>query len=156
MRAPSNSQVHLLHADARDDAFKLSGAGVVQGSAQNGKVVISKNIYPSGFHEEAFPSCSASIRILSGLNTKAFNNYHTSHTTPQLWLSSGKRPASRTLITCSFRRIADCTRSYNRYLAVAARVVRRSLKEGPRLQAERRGEMDLRFAKWTVRCQQQE
>lgn len=40
--------------------------------------------------------------------------------------------------------------SYNRYLAIAARVVRRSLKEGPRLQAERRGEMDLRFAKWTV------
>lgn len=40
--------------------------------------------------------------------------------------------------------------SYNRYLAVAARVVRRSLKEGPRLQAERRGEMDLRFAKWEV------
>ena len=41
-------------------------------------------------------------------------------------------------------------RSYNRYLAVAARVVRRSLKEQPRLQAERRGEMDLRFAKWQV------
>ncbi|KAI4166455.1 MAG: hypothetical protein LQ343_008034 [Gyalolechia ehrenbergii] len=39
--------------------------------------------------------------------------------------------------------------SYNRYLAVAARAVRRSLKEQPRLQAERRGEMDLRFAKWT-------
>ncbi|KAL8682729.1 MAG: hypothetical protein Q9186_001240 [Xanthomendoza sp. 1 TL-2023] len=39
--------------------------------------------------------------------------------------------------------------TYNRYLAVAARVVRRSLKEQPRLQAERRGEMDLRFAKWT-------
>ncbi|RMZ89995.1 hypothetical protein DV736_g2783, partial [Chaetothyriales sp. CBS 134916] len=39
--------------------------------------------------------------------------------------------------------------SYNRYLAVASRVVRRSLKEGPRLQAERRGDMDLRFAKWT-------
>ncbi|KPI36700.1 uncharacterized protein AB675_10088 [Cyphellophora attinorum] len=38
--------------------------------------------------------------------------------------------------------------TYNRYLAVAARTVRRSLKEGPRLQAERRGEMDLRFAKW--------
>ncbi|OAP57825.1 hypothetical protein AYL99_08563 [Fonsecaea erecta] len=38
--------------------------------------------------------------------------------------------------------------TYNRYLAVAARVVRRSLKEGPRLQAERRGDMDLRFAKW--------
>jgi len=39
---------------------------------------------------------------------------------------------------------------YNRYLAVAARVVRRSLKEDKRLQAERRGEMDLRFAKWEV------
>lgn len=40
--------------------------------------------------------------------------------------------------------------SYNRYLAVAARVVRRSLKEEKRLQAEKRGEMDLRFAKWNV------
>jgi Mitochondrial ATP synthase epsilon chain len=39
---------------------------------------------------------------------------------------------------------------YNRYLAVTARVVRRSLKEGPRLQAERRGEMELKFAKWEV------
>ncbi|MCJ1307293.1 hypothetical protein MMC25_000939 [Agyrium rufum] len=39
--------------------------------------------------------------------------------------------------------------TYNRYLAVAARVVRRSLKEGPRLQAERRGQMELRFAKWS-------
>ncbi|KAK0740628.1 mitochondrial ATP synthase epsilon chain-domain-containing protein [Schizothecium vesticola] len=39
--------------------------------------------------------------------------------------------------------------TYNRYLAVAARVVRRSLKEEPRLAAERRGQMDLRFAKWT-------
>ncbi|KAF2771607.1 mitochondrial ATP synthase epsilon chain domain-containing protein, partial [Teratosphaeria nubilosa] len=38
--------------------------------------------------------------------------------------------------------------TYNRYLAVAARVVRRSLKEDKRLVAERRGEMDLRFAKW--------
>ena len=41
--------------------------------------------------------------------------------------------------------------SYNRYLAVAARVVRRSLKEDKRIAAERRGEMDLRFAKWQVR-----
>ena len=41
--------------------------------------------------------------------------------------------------------------SYNRYLAIAARVVRRSLKEESRLQAEKRGEMDLRFAKWQVR-----
>jgi hypothetical protein len=36
-------------------------------------------------------------------------------------------------------------------MAVAARVVRRSLKEDKRLLAERRGEMDLRFAKWEVR-----
>ena len=41
--------------------------------------------------------------------------------------------------------------SYNRYLAVAARVLRRSLKEEPRLQAEKRGTMELRFAKWEVR-----
>lgn len=40
---------------------------------------------------------------------------------------------------------------YNRYLSVASRVVRRSLKDDKRLQAERRGEMDLRFAKWEVR-----
>lgn len=39
--------------------------------------------------------------------------------------------------------------TYNRYLAIAARAVRRSLKEQPRLQAEKRGETDLRFAKWT-------
>ncbi|KAE9974491.1 hypothetical protein BLS_003098 [Venturia inaequalis] len=38
--------------------------------------------------------------------------------------------------------------TYNRYLAVAARVVRRSLKEDKRLLAERRGETDLKFAKW--------
>lgn len=40
--------------------------------------------------------------------------------------------------------------SYNKYLAVAARVVRRSLKDDKRLQAEKRGEMELRFAKWNV------
>lgn len=40
--------------------------------------------------------------------------------------------------------------SYNRYLAVAARAVRRSLKEDKRLLAERRGQQDLKFAKWTV------
>ncbi|QKX64129.1 uncharacterized protein TRUGW13939_11302 [Talaromyces rugulosus] len=38
--------------------------------------------------------------------------------------------------------------TYNRYLAVAAGAVRRSLKEGPRLAAERRGLTDLKFAKW--------
>lgn len=40
--------------------------------------------------------------------------------------------------------------SYNTYLAIAARVVRRSLKEQPRLAAERRGLMQLKFAKWEV------
>ncbi|KAM0691421.1 hypothetical protein Q7P36_010192 [Cladosporium allicinum] len=38
--------------------------------------------------------------------------------------------------------------TYNRYLTVAARVVRRSLKDDKRLAAEKRGESDLRFAKW--------
>ncbi|KAI8630837.1 mitochondrial ATP synthase epsilon chain-domain-containing protein [Xylariaceae sp. FL1651] len=38
--------------------------------------------------------------------------------------------------------------TYNRYLAVAARVVRRSLKDDKRVAAERRGETDLRFTKW--------
>lgn len=52
------------------------------------------------------------------------------------------------LLACLFILANPC--SYNRYLAIAARVVRRSLKDGPRLQAERRGEMDLRFAKWQV------
>ncbi|KAG5288078.1 mitochondrial ATP synthase epsilon chain domain-containing protein [Histoplasma ohiense] len=38
--------------------------------------------------------------------------------------------------------------TYNRYLAVSARAVRRSLKEAPRAQAERREEMDLKFSQW--------
>ncbi|PVH94584.1 hypothetical protein DM02DRAFT_602267 [Periconia macrospinosa] len=38
--------------------------------------------------------------------------------------------------------------SYNRYISVASRVVRRSLKEEKRIAAEKRGESDLRFAKW--------
>ncbi|KIM98851.1 hypothetical protein OIDMADRAFT_19880 [Oidiodendron maius Zn] len=39
--------------------------------------------------------------------------------------------------------------TYNKYLSVAARTVRRSLKDDKRLAAERRGDMELRFAKWT-------
>ncbi|TAQ85152.1 hypothetical protein B7494_g6522 [Chlorociboria aeruginascens] len=39
--------------------------------------------------------------------------------------------------------------TYNKYLSVAAQVVRRSLKDNKRLQAEKRGETELRFAKWT-------
>jgi len=50
----------------------------------------------------------------------------------------------------TLRLSTDKRNSYNRYLAIAARVVRRSLKEDKRLAAERRGEMDLRFAKWQV------
>ncbi|KAJ4378830.1 hypothetical protein N0V86_005703 [Didymella sp. IMI 355093] len=38
--------------------------------------------------------------------------------------------------------------TYNRYISVASRVVRRSLKEDKRIAAERRGESELRFAKW--------
>jgi hypothetical protein len=47
-------------------------------------------------------------------------------------------------------RLTDLENSYNKYLSVAARVVRRSLKDDKRLAAERRGEMELRFAKWNV------
>ncbi|OAA59318.1 mitochondrial ATP synthase epsilon chain domain-containing protein [Cordyceps fumosorosea ARSEF 2679] len=38
--------------------------------------------------------------------------------------------------------------TYNRYLAIAARAIRRSLNEEKRIAAERRGDMELRFAKW--------
>ncbi|ELR01727.1 hypothetical protein VC83_00957 [Pseudogymnoascus destructans] len=38
--------------------------------------------------------------------------------------------------------------SYNKYLSVAARVVRRSLKEEQRVAAERRGVSELRSARW--------
>lgn len=40
--------------------------------------------------------------------------------------------------------------SYNRYIAVASRVVRRSLKDDKRIAAERRGESELKYAKWEV------
>ncbi|KKA28989.1 hypothetical protein TD95_004625 [Thielaviopsis punctulata] len=39
--------------------------------------------------------------------------------------------------------------SYNRYLAVAARAVRRSLKEDKRIVAERRAESELKVSAWT-------
>ncbi|PKS06961.1 hypothetical protein jhhlp_005557 [Lomentospora prolificans] len=38
--------------------------------------------------------------------------------------------------------------TYNRYLAVASRAVRRSLKDDKRIAAERRGEVDLKLAYW--------
>lgn len=40
--------------------------------------------------------------------------------------------------------------SYNRYLSIAARTVRKSLKDDLRVKAEQRGQMELRFAKWEV------
>lgn len=103
------------------------------------------------------------------------NNHNPLSTTtpkpPSKWSSRGKPPASREFNRPSFHqcRIHDsspiggpqlccgllltrrpATHSYNRYLAVASRVVRRSLKDEKRVAAERRGEMDLRFAKWEV------
>jgi len=69
------------------------------------------------------------------------------------WHSLGRQLESRTTSSRVRNETDGLTGycSYNRYLAVAARVVRRSLKEDKRLVAERRGEMDLRFAKWEVR-----
>lgn len=40
--------------------------------------------------------------------------------------------------------------SYNRFLAVSARAIRRSLKEDKRIVAERRATSELRFATWKV------
>ena len=37
---------------------------------------------------------------------------------------------------------------YNRYASICAATVRKSLKESARLQAEKRGELELRYAKW--------
>lgn len=42
------------------------------------------------------------------------------------------------------------SRSYNKYLTVAARAVRRGLKEEHRLASERRGQTDLKFSNWEV------
>lgn len=44
---------------------------------------------------------------------------------------------------------------YNRYLSIAGRAVRRSLKEDKRIAAERRGNLDVRFSKWQVSNQLQ-
>ncbi|BFZ57988.1 hypothetical protein PYCC9005_005046 [Savitreella phatthalungensis] len=38
--------------------------------------------------------------------------------------------------------------SYNRYASICAATVRKSLKEQARLQAEKRGDIELRYAKW--------
>jgi len=64
------------------------------------------------------------------------------------WKAAGISYAATSLLPPSS--VTNLLSSYNRYLAIAARVVRRSLKEDKRLAAERRGEMDLRFAKWEV------
>lgn len=72
----------------------------------------------------------------------------TSHIMSFAWKASGITYLSLVPFVQLPLLIQSC--SYNRYLAIAARVVRRSLKEDKRLVAERRGEMDLRFAKWTA------
>jgi hypothetical protein len=38
--------------------------------------------------------------------------------------------------------------TYNRYSGIAARAIRRSLKENKRLEAERRNESTLRVSRW--------
>ncbi|RKF66860.1 putative mitochondrial atp synthase epsilon chain domain-containing protein [Golovinomyces cichoracearum] len=38
--------------------------------------------------------------------------------------------------------------TYNKYLSLAAQAVRRCLKDDKRIIAEKRGEMNLRFATW--------
>lgn len=81
---------------------------------------------------------------------------------PSQWHSRGKPPVLRTHLPLRNRprtlleqldsedQTTDNPNSYNRYIAVASRVVRRSLKEDKRIAAERRGESELRFAKWEV------
>jgi hypothetical protein len=71
---------------------------------------------------------------------------------PSQWHSRGKPPVSRTSpkLPGPPEPAIDSLDSYNRYIAVASRVVRRSLKEDKRIIAERRGVSELRFAKWEV------
>ena len=40
------------------------------------------------------------------------------------------------------------TDSYNRYASICSATIRKSLKESARIQAEKRGELELRYAKW--------
>jgi hypothetical protein len=76
---------------------------------------------------------------------------------PSQWQPLGKSPVSRTLRSARIgpedTPIVNEMHSYNRYISVASRVVRRSLKEDKRIAAERRGESELRFAKWEVSLQ---
>lgn len=78
---------------------------------------------------------------------------------PSQCLPPGKPPVSRTLRSAAIGpqdTAIDTFNSYNRYIAVASRVVRRSLKEDARIIAERRGVSELRFAKWEVSRQREE
>jgi hypothetical protein len=61
-------------------------------------------------------------------------------------LASGTRRPTRVIASAD----ADSLDSYNRLLAISGRVLRRSLKEDKRIQAERRGESELRVAFWKV------
>ncbi|KAL8632755.1 hypothetical protein Q9189_001460 [Teloschistes chrysophthalmus] len=150
-KAIANAKFRTLEAGQNiGTGLELTGAGLVQsgkasqldgiaeaiegvtedkvkkaaGSLLEGKATVSSvgDLFVLPFAEEI------------GLHFQAPSSINNSHTSRLIAMSSTWKAAGLT---------------YNRYLAVAARVVRRSLKEQPRLQAERRGEMDLRFAKWT-------
>lgn len=99
--------------------------------------------------EQLFKTLVADMYLyLSPQNTSTLQRHPiSSHST---WRSHGRHQVLRKVLRYLIPTIWLTLLSYNRYLAITARVVRRSLKEQPRLQAERRGEMDLRFAKWTV------
>ena len=105
--------------------------------------------------------------VFSPLPTFTSVAQRSKHHKTSKWCSRGKPPALRESIdpaeyeSSNSKTDCDdghavltdangCFPSYNRYLAIAARVVRRSLKDDMRIAAERRGDMDLRFAKWSV------
>lgn len=92
---------------------------------------------------------AAQVRPRPNSIARRFNQYRSKH--KAIWRSHGKPLALREQFWDGpLHQDSNELLSYNRYLAIAARVVRRSLKEEKRLAAERRGEMDLRFAKWSA------
>ncbi|KAH9883026.1 hypothetical protein J1614_000393 [Plenodomus biglobosus] len=95
--------------------------------------------------------------------TNTVSPQQTPHIPPSQWQPRGKQPVSRTphlpvalwepSQSTASEDETNWSGSYNRYVAIAARVVRRSLNEEKRIIAERRGESELRFAKWEVSLQ---
>ena len=117
----------------------------------------------SHFRVTCRPSCSSERHPQLSINTSnPIRNPQThppppsTRIQPSQWQPPGKSPVSRTLRTARIGpedNAVNEMHSYNRYIAVASRVVRRSLKEDKRIAAERRGESELRFAKWEVSLQ---